>query len=336
MDSLTHIAIGACIGEAFFEKRIGKKAMIWGILSQSIPDIDFLAALWLPPADNLLAHRGFTHSVLFALVAITLLALLADKVHKPHNISFKKWILFFSIEVFVHLFIDSYNNYGIGLLEPFSHERYSLNAIYVADPFFSIWPGIACIALLALGRNSTKRKLWWKFGLFIPLLYLGYCSINKIIIDKEVKRLISKQHVPASKYFTTPAPLQNWLWFVVAGNDNGYYVAYRSVFDKDDSIRFQHFPKNDSLLKPLADSRELQQLKQFSKGFYTAEQWDDSLVFNDLRFGQVIGWVDPREKFAFHYFLQHPSANKLVVQRGRFAKWNWSVVKSLFNRAMGY
>ncbi len=335
MDSLTHIAIGACIGEAFFEKGIGKKAMLWGILSQSIPDIDFLAALWSTPADNLLAHRGFTHSLLFALLVIPLFALSADKIHKPHNISFRKWILFFSAEVFVHLFIDSYNNYGIGLLEPFSHVRYSLNAMYVADPFFSIWPGIACIALLILNRKSSKRKWWWKFGVYIPLIYLGYCSINKVIIDRKVNELIAKQHIPATHYFTTPAPLQNWLWFVVAGNENGYYVAYRSVFEKRDSIPFQYFPKNDSLIKSLTGSGELQKLKQFSKGFYTIEKWGDSLVFNDLRFGQIIGWVDPREKFAFHYFLQHPSANKLVVQRGRFAKWNWSVVRSLLKRAMG-
>ena len=53
MDSLTHIALGACIGEAFFERGFGKKAMIWGALAQSIPDIDFVASLWLGPAENL-------------------------------------------------------------------------------------------------------------------------------------------------------------------------------------------------------------------------------------------------------------------------------------------
>ncbi|HNK30625.1 MAG TPA: hypothetical protein PKG65_16950 [Ferruginibacter sp.] len=49
MDSLTHIALGACVGEAFFERGFGKKAMIWGALAQSIPDIDFVAGLWTSP-----------------------------------------------------------------------------------------------------------------------------------------------------------------------------------------------------------------------------------------------------------------------------------------------
>lgn len=335
MDSLTHIALGACIGEAFFEKGFGKKAMLWGALSQSIPDIDFLAASWSTPAENLLAHRGFTHSIVFALLIIPLFALTAEKIHRPHNISLKKWMLFFAAEVFLHLFIDCYNNYGIGLLEPFSHHRYSLNAMYVADPLFSVWPGIACLMLVWLNGHHPGRKFWQWFGIVLPFVYTIYCSFNKFSIDKEVKKAFVLQQIPAQRYFTTPAPLQNWLWYIVAGNDTGYYVGFRSVFDKTDSISFQYFPRNDSLLAPVEGNEDLQKLKRFSKQFYTVELWGDTLVFNDLRFGQMIGWTNPREKFVFHYFLQHPAANKLVVQRGRFAKWNWSIAKSLLSRAMG-
>ena len=68
MDSLTHIVLGACIGELFTDKQFGKKAMIWGALTQSIPDIDFIAGFWLSPTADLIAHRSFTHSVLFALL----------------------------------------------------------------------------------------------------------------------------------------------------------------------------------------------------------------------------------------------------------------------------
>ena len=68
MDSFTHIALGACVGEAFFEKGFGKKAMFWGALAQSIPDIDFIANLWMDVPSALLAHRGFTHSIFFYVV----------------------------------------------------------------------------------------------------------------------------------------------------------------------------------------------------------------------------------------------------------------------------
>jgi inner membrane protein len=335
MDSLTHIALGACIGEAFFEKGFGKKAMVWGALAQSIPDIDFVASTWLNTSEALLAHRGFTHSILFALLIIPLFALTADKVHRPHNITFKTWLLFFSVEVFVHLFIDGFNNYGVGWLEPFSHWRFSFNTIYVADPFFSIWPGLAFFMLIILNTYSPKRKFWWKFGVIFPLVYLGYCTINKLTINNDVNKILIAQNIPHDKYFTTPAPLQNWLWYVVSGNDSEYFVGFRSVFDRKKEINFQRFPVNDSLLKPVSDHQDLQKLIRFSQQFYTVERYNDTLVFNDLRFGQIIGWQNPKEKFVFHYYLQHPRDNKLVVQRGRFAKWDWQVVKSFCKRIKG-
>jgi inner membrane protein len=335
MDSFTHIAIGACIGEAFFERGFGKKAMLWGALAQSIPDIDFIASFWLNTSENLLAHRGFTHSILFALLIIPVFAMSADKIHRPHNIVFRTWLLFFATEVFLHLFLDGYNNYGVGWLEPFSHLRYSFNAIYVADPFFSIWAGIAFGMLVILNRYHAKRNFWWKFGVIIPFIYLGYCTFNKININNNIKQILAKQHIPHSRYFTTPAPLQNWLWYVVAGNDSGYYVGFRSVFDNSPNIKFEYFPRNDYLLKPVADHEDLQKLIRFSQQFYTIEKYTDTLVFNDLRFGQIIGWQNPKEKFVFHYYLQHPEDNKLVVQRGRFAGWNWEVVKGLAERIKG-
>lgn len=89
---------------------------------------------------------------------------------------------------------------------------------------------------------------------------------------------------------------------------------------------------NASLLKPVAEHEDLQKLIRFSQQFYTVEKYSDTLVFNDLRFGQIIGWQNPKEKFVFHYYLQHPDDNKLVIQRGRLAKWDWEVVKALWKR----
>ncbi len=335
MDTLTHIAVGACVGEAFFERGFGKKALFWGALAQSVPDVDFFAGFWLNTSENLLAHRGFTHSILFAILIIPALSMSADRIHRPHDIMFRKWLFFFGTEVFLHLILDAFNNYGIGWFEPFSHYRFSFNAIYVADFFFSIWPGIAFLMLLILKRYHPRRKFWWKFGVFLPALYLCYCIFNKINVNGDVTDILKKQSIPYTRYFTTPAPLQNWLWFVVAGNDSGYYVGYRSVFDSKKEISFQYFPRNDSLLAPVRERDDVRRLIRFSQQYYTAEKWNDTLVFNDLRFGQVIGWADPKEKFAFHYYLQPYADNRLVVQRGRFAKWNKEAVKAFVARIKG-
>ena len=335
MDSITHLALGACMGEAFAGKTVGKKAMLWGAMAQSIPDIDFISSFWMDTSSGLLAHRGFTHSILFCAVITPLFALLAERWHRPHNISLQKWILFFGAVIFIHIFIDAFNNYGVGWFEPFSHERISFNAIYVADPFFSVWPGIACVFLIFLKGRIPQRKKWWQLGLGLSGLYLLYCLANKTKINTDVKDILQKQQISYTRYFTTPTPLQNWLWYVAAGTDSGYHVGFRSVFDSKKEISFQYFPCNDYLLNPVKNHKDLQQLIRFSQQFYTVEKWHDTLVINDLRFGQIMGWQNPTGKFAFHYFLQPPADNKMVVQRGRFEGWNWQTAGIFWRRIKG-
>src|SRR5215204_2736726 len=322
MDSITHIALGACMGEAFLDRKLGKKAMIWGALAQSVPDIDFVASFWMNTSNNLLAHRGFTHSFLFVAIITVFFSLMAERWHRPHNISLKKWLIFFGGVIFFHVFIDAFNNYGVGWFEPFSHERISFNAIYVADPFYSIWPGLAVIFLIVSKHSWRWRRKWWMMGLGVSSIYLLYCLFNKTMIDKDVRYILKKQDVQYTRYFTTPTALQNWLWYVVAGNDSGYYVGFRSVFDSKKKIDFEYFPRNDKLLDSVENHEELQKLIRFSQQFYTVEKWSDTLVFNDLRFGQIMGWQDPKGKFVFHYFLKDSADNNLVVQRGRFEGWN--------------
>jgi inner membrane protein len=337
MDSLTHIAIGAIIGDAIAGKKLGKKGMAWGAFANSIPDFDFIASLWLTMDKNLLAHRGFTHSILFMLLLAPILSWLAYKWHRSTGINYAHWVLFFAIQLGCHMVIDTFNNYGVGLLEPFHHGRFSFNTIYVFDPFFTIIVVLAAVMLLLRSSSDRKRKFWHKFGIVAPMFYLVYCSYNKVVVDAEVRSIMKKENISYNEYFTTPTPLNSWLWYVVAASDSGLYSGYRSVFDSKDTIHFTYFPKNDHLLSTVATNEEkksLDNLKRFSQGFYTIQNWNDTLVFNDLRFGQIVGWHDPNEKFVFHYFVQH-KGNITAVQRGRFARWNRETLSALVKRIKG-
>jgi inner membrane protein len=111
-------------------------------------------------SSNLLVHRVFTHSFLFVAIISVFFALIAERWHRPHNITFRKWLLFFGGVIFFHVFIDAFNNYGVGWLEPFTHKRISFNAIYVADAFFSVWPGIAVIVLIISKKKMVDNGPW--------------------------------------------------------------------------------------------------------------------------------------------------------------------------------
>lgn len=335
MDSVTHIVVGACIGEVFAGKKLGKKAMLWGAAAQTLPDIDVVTSWWMNVPDGLLAHRGFTHSVLFAVLASALLSYLAGRWHKPHNITFGKWMAFFLLEIGTHMFLDTLTAYGTGLMEPFSHARYSLNTIFVADPFFTIVPLIVSIILLIIGKKNKTRMAWGKFGIIVCALYLGYCTYNKMQIERDTKEIMAANNIQYTKHFTTPTPLNNWLWYVVADDGKGFHVGYRSVFDSKKEIDWVYAPKKDSLLIGVYDKEELNKLIRFSDGYYTADMWGDTLLLNDLRFGQQGGWVDKHAKFVFFYYLQGKASNDLIVQRGRFSKVDGSVFTDLYNRIKG-
>ena len=40
MDSLTQIVLGAAVGEAVLGKKVGNKAMLWGAVAGTIPDLE--------------------------------------------------------------------------------------------------------------------------------------------------------------------------------------------------------------------------------------------------------------------------------------------------------
>ena len=68
MDSITHIVIGAAIGDAILGKKIGRKAALIGALAKSIPDFDLFYTGLSDPRLYVCHHRGHTHSLIWELL----------------------------------------------------------------------------------------------------------------------------------------------------------------------------------------------------------------------------------------------------------------------------
>lgn len=334
MDSVTHVVLGGCVGEALAGRKIGAKAIVLGAAAQSLPDIDFIASFWLDPAQDIVAHRGITHSILFVLVAGTGLGLLAHR-YLPNRLAVGRWIAFFTIQIAIHIFIDAFNAYGVAWFAPFSPLRISFNSLFVADPFLTI-PIVVAFVFLLLSKSNDYRRTWAiRLSLIWCVLYPSYGILNKLSLDSRLEQSFAKLGVPVKQYFTTPTPLNIWLWYIVANTENGSYIGYHSVFDTNESITYEFFPRNDSLLKPFEGRDDLRYLLQFSQGFYTVDAWKDTVALNDLRFGQMLGWRNRRGRFVFHYYLSHPEENQLLVQRGRFTGWNTKEVLEFIIRIRG-
>ncbi len=68
MDSITQIVLGAAVGEAVLGKKTGNRALWWGGVAGTIPDLDVLANLVFPEMQALALHRHFTHSIAFSIL----------------------------------------------------------------------------------------------------------------------------------------------------------------------------------------------------------------------------------------------------------------------------
>ncbi len=82
MDSLTQIVLGAACGEVVLGKKVGNRAMLWGAVGGTIPDLDVLGNFMMTDMQALAFHRGISHSIFFAVTTPFLFGYLVDKLYQ--------------------------------------------------------------------------------------------------------------------------------------------------------------------------------------------------------------------------------------------------------------
>ncbi|MBO0936389.1 hypothetical protein J2I47_07495 [Fibrella sp. HMF5335] len=159
-------------------------------------------------------------------------------------------------------------------------------------------------------------------GVGCAVLYVAGAFVSKVIASQGIQRSLVAARIAETQAFCTPTPFNSLLWYVVAKDGLGYHVGYRSVFEKPHQrTEFTFFSQRKSLLTRGIPSAEVDRLVQFADGYYVVEPTGHGLAIDVLRFGQVGGWQQPRAPFVFRYQLNDETANRLVVQRGRFEGW---------------
>ncbi|HOZ87051.1 MAG TPA: metal-dependent hydrolase [Bacteroidia bacterium] len=334
MDTLTHTVLGACLGEVIAGKQMGKKAMLIGALANNFPDVDVLSHFFTSPAAGLLAHRGITHSILCCTLLTVFFGWWLRKVFKNPAINAQRAYLLVGSGLFLHILMDACTSYGTGWFEPFSDYRVSFNTLFIIDPIFLLPLLIASIVLLILKKTAGKRQTIATTALTLSAFYLSITFFIKIYVNNIVNKDLATQNIPHSDYMVAPTPLNNLLWNVVTKNEKECYVGYYSVFDRRGAIDYEIIPKNDTFLVPVATLTEVQILKRFSKNYYSITKSDSSLVFNDIRFGQVGGWYRPHAPFVFKFDIIHKN-NAAHIQQGRMESVGSKPIQALVQRIKG-
>jgi len=154
MDSLTQIVLGAAVGEAVLGKKVGNKAMLYGAIAGTIPDLDVLARYFTDTVTATEWHRGFSHSISFSLVFAPVLGWLVWQLNKKTNATWKDWSWLMFWGLFTHPILDAFTTWGTQLFWPLK-TRLAFQSIFVIDPLYTL-PFVVCLILAARQKREAK------------------------------------------------------------------------------------------------------------------------------------------------------------------------------------
>ena len=314
MDSITQIVLGASVGEAVCGKRIGNKALLWGAVAGTIPDLDMLANPWLGMVEELSFHRSVTHSVLFALVVSPLLGWLLRRFYHKQPATFRDWTLLFFLGFTTHALLDSFTTWGTQLFWPLSNYGVAFYNIFVIDPLYTV-PFIALVGAAAFYDRRNPKRQWLNYaGLAVSSAYLLFSLAAKAYANSVFEKNLQAQQISYSSYISKPTPLNTILWTVTAEGKDGYYTGFYSLFDKDEQVDFNFEPRNEALLEPYRRNQKFERLLEITKGYYTAEKAEAGIILNDLRFGQFDGWRSEGGHYVFKYHVWQDKQQNLQFE----------------------
>jgi len=162
---LTHPVVPLAIAVGLGRGTISRPLLAAGVVASMLPDLDVLAFHFGLPYSDPWSHRGFSHSLFFALVLAAVGTGFARSLAATPWKTF--WFLF--IATASHGILDAFTNGGLGiaLLWPFSDERF----------FAPLRP--VEVAPLSLSRFLSARGLdvLWSEFLWIWLPCLGATAL---------------------------------------------------------------------------------------------------------------------------------------------------------------
>ena len=251
VDSITQAALGAAVGEMMLGKRLGNRALAWGALFGTLPDLDVVFSPFFDTATNLWWHRGPSHSLLVMIAASWFLAPRLAKLWKRDKISraHAGWFVFAAWST--HVLIDCFTVYGTSVLWPFPVSRVAFNNLFIIDPLFTL-PMLVTLVWLAFLRTKKqlpKRRKLNAWGLGISTGYALLSVGMKFVASAGFDADLARRGTVFQRRMEAPTPFNILLWRSVVDRGDEFWVGYRSVFENQTTpVRWTIYPKGGAAL----------------------------------------------------------------------------------------
>ncbi|WP_339666363.1 metal-dependent hydrolase [Maribacter arcticus] len=332
MDSLTQIVLGAAVGEVVLGRKVGNRAMLYGAIAGTIPDLDVLTRFFMDTVTATEWHRGFSHSIFFSILFAPVFGWLVWSLNSKEDASWKDWSWLMFWGLFTHPILDAFTTWGTQLFWPLK-TRLAFQSVFVIDPLYTVPFIIFLILALFQNRTALERKRYVKLGLIISSSYLLLTLVLKGIAFGKFEKALEVQGIAYNQMNTRPAPFNTILWMANIETEDAYLMGNYSFFDSK-PIVFTAYPKNHELLGSLKSKDKIKRLIQITEGWYTISEKKGQLYFNDLRFG-LISMDETVTQFAFSYKLEPIGEDIIVEEMPKFKRDAKHLMASLWLRIWG-
>ncbi|OZI22880.1 metal-dependent hydrolase [Bordetella genomosp. 7] len=327
MDSLTQAVLGAGIQGSLMGRYQGRKALLYGGLLATLPDLDVLVS-YPDPVSLMTYHRGFSHSVFVLGGLAAVLAWLIRKKwpHAPYSAG-RLFLTLFLVLV-THPVLDAFTVYGTQLFWPWPSVPESWSAMFIIDPVYTVPLALAVLAAAIFGcTGGTRRAL--AIVLMLGTVYLGAALAGRWHAEERVRQALLQQGVRPTAVLATPMPFNILLWRVLAKDGHGqYYEAVSGWLDR-------HPPEMLALplhlaQRPILDGVALHdRLRWFTDDWLRYDVIGDVLVVTDLRMG-VAGY------YTFRFVMAERGADgrwhPVVPRRWPSGRGGWPQMQLLLAR----
>ncbi len=126
--ALTHGFVATALGKAVYPEKMPARFWVLAVVCSLLPDIDVIGFRMGIRYSDPFGHRGFSHSLLFALSAAVLVTVAAFREDRVFSKRWWGYVLFFFFVGASHGVLDAMTNggYGVAFFSPFDRTRYFL------------------------------------------------------------------------------------------------------------------------------------------------------------------------------------------------------------------
>ncbi|MEO1336932.1 MAG: metal-dependent hydrolase [Myxococcota bacterium] len=290
MDSVTQAVLGAAIGQAAFRRRLGRRALVFGAIGGTIPDLDIIGSA-IDPFAEMWFHRGPTHSLVVIPLIAPIVGWLGHRtLGRRCDADVWVWIQLAFWALITHPLLDVFTSYGTQLLYPVSTQRFALDGVSIIDPIYTV-PLMLCVAVGAWSRAPDALRGITALMLALTTGYLFWGTYLSQGVVQRARTTLSAQigtDVQTAPDGVRAVPLigTNRGFRVLARTEDRIFIGHTNV--RGSPLQFTSIPRRRAAVEAVIDTDRGRLFDWFSDGYWAGTSTTGLIRLSDLRFGSVL------------------------------------------------